>query len=47
VRMIYEVLNESLDHERPGGQFGKALPWRETAKHLKNLKQLGNEAENL
>lgn len=38
--MIYDVLNESLDCERPGGIFGKALPWRETARHLKNLKQL-------
>jgi hypothetical protein len=49
VRMVYEVLNESLDHERPGGQFGRALPWRETARHLKNLRQLGSsdEGENV
>ena len=38
--MIYEVLNESLDSERPGSQFGKAFPWKDHAKHLKNLKQL-------
>lgn len=38
--MIYDVLNESLDFERPGGQFGKAIPWKESSKHLKNLKQL-------
>jgi hypothetical protein len=47
VRMIYEVLNESLDHERPGGQFGRALPWREAARHLKNLKQLTGDGENV
>jgi hypothetical protein len=38
--MVYDVLNESLDYERPGSQFGRAFPWRETARHLKNLKQL-------
>jgi hypothetical protein len=48
IRMIFDVLNESLDFERPGGQFGKALPWRETARHLKNLKQLNkSEGDNV
>ena len=46
--MIFEVLNESLDSERPGGQFGKALPWKDNAKHLKNLKQMSQqERENI
>ena len=46
--MIYEVLNESLDHERPGALFGRALPWREDARHLKNLRQLSrSEGENI
>ena len=47
VRMIYDVLNESLNYERPGSLLGKAFPWRETARHLKNLKQLARPAENL
>ena len=37
--MIYDVLNESLDYERPGSQFGQAFPWSQSAKHLKNVKQ--------
>ena len=45
--MIYDVLNESLNHERPGSLMGKPFPWRETAKHLKNLKQLSPQTDNL
>ncbi len=44
--MVYDVLNESLDYERPGSQFGRAFPWRETARHLKNLKQLSKSQED-
>ena len=46
--MIYEVLNESLDSERPGSNFGKAFPWKDHPKHLKNLKQLNQpEKDNI
>jgi hypothetical protein len=34
------VLNESLDFERPGSIFGKALPWTSSEKTLKNMKYL-------
>jgi len=44
--MIFDVLNESLDAERPGSQFGKALPWKDEAKHLKNLKQMKKPEED-
>jgi hypothetical protein len=36
--MILDVLNESLNFERPSGPFGKPLPWHHEAKHLKNFK---------
>lgn len=46
--MIYDVLNESLDFERPGSQFGKAFPWNDNSKHLKNIKQLSQpEKDNI
>lgn len=37
---ILEVLNESLDFERPGSIFGKPLIWANSSKHLKNMKYL-------
>lgn len=37
---ILEVLNESLDFERPGSIFGKPLAWANKSKHLKNMKYL-------
>ena len=40
---ILEVLNESLDFERPGSIFGKPLPWASNSKYLKNMKYLNSE----
>ena len=38
LKSIYNALNESLNNERPGGLFGKPLPWAHSSKHLKNNK---------
>lgn len=37
LRSIFEALVESLDLERPGGQFGRPCPWGQDAKNLKNM----------
>ncbi len=38
LKSIYDALNESIMIEKPGSINGKALPWANNSKHLKNLK---------
>ena len=45
LRSIFNALNESISMERPGGLFGKPLPWAHSSKHLKNIKNANTEAK--
>jgi len=47
VKMILDAMNESLNYEKPGGENGCALPWKEHPKHLKNMNhKLSTKREN-